>query len=177
MNYVLFIELEKADFGKVRPLFTELKYQLATFGVIDGIGPGQIHVDNPSNPTCALMLTSEGWFIAGDSQNSGFKNGLSKYVERMIVEDDIPFFSGTEFWFGATAEWIEVLEEVFPFRVPQPCHRIHYVCNDFNYDWRRNLPSGFEIREITREVIENPSIDVPDHIRRNISGNWGSGCS
>lgn len=83
-------ELEKRDYGKVRPLFEGLDWNLTTSAVIDGTGPGKIYADRVEDPRSAFMCTTEGYYLAGHDDNDEFNTSLNKLLfERIFAGDTV----------------------------------------------------------------------------------------
>ena len=80
----MIFELRKTEFYKTRHIFKELNYQVSIYSVIDGTAPGKIWVDDIGEPTCALLSSPEGFFLAGNSNNDGFNQALKSCFWRLF---------------------------------------------------------------------------------------------
>lgn len=76
-------ELNKADYEKGRPLFQPLAHQLMSAVVLDGARPGQVFVDDPTDPQTAFMFTLAMWgYLAGDPNNGEFNRALHEVIHK-----------------------------------------------------------------------------------------------
>ena len=62
-------ELPKPDFKKVKTLFTPFNYQVIIDSLIEGDSDGRIWVDDLVFPKSALMLSTQGYFLAANPNN------------------------------------------------------------------------------------------------------------
>jgi GNAT superfamily N-acetyltransferase len=164
-------KLDKADYEKARPLFSPLEFHLTSAAVLDGNNPGLVMVDDQINPQSAFMLSPEGSYLAGRSDNDAFNCALRQAVrEKQIL--DVPVEA---LWvICATPDWEEQLSNlVAPFK-PEEIARRHYVCRTLKHDWRARLPNGFEVHHLDAALLNRPGLSIPDHIKGWMEGNWGS---
>jgi RimJ/RimL family protein N-acetyltransferase len=169
------IELDRSDYAKVSARFDALAaYNVSIPALLDGINPGSILVDEADHPQLVFMRTVEGNFLVGDPQDSasvaafnaylcGFYNDEVTVEGRMLYLDFYP------------DGWQEHTAALFQPRSPINNPRRHYVCTALAYtDWRERVPDGFSVRRIDDALLDDPAMDVPDHIREWIQHNWGS---
>ncbi len=168
-------KLEKPEYEKVRPLFKNLHYQLAVESLIDGTNPGWILVDDTENPQSVWMHNSEGYFLAGSSNNSEFNNILRIWIENYIIAGAAKNEGSNHLYFGIdTDEWKQAFSEIVPTRHPLPVQRIHYLCTEVKVDWRKMVPEGYEVHRVSREFLTALGDNVPSHLHHWIKSNWES---
>jgi GNAT superfamily N-acetyltransferase len=167
----MFCKLDKADYEKTRPLFHMLEFHLTSAAVLDGHNPGLVVVDDLIKPQSALMLSPEGCYLAGRSDNDAFNRSLGQAIRKKRILD-VPVEA---LWVVcATASWEEQLAAlVAPFR-PVKIARRHYVCRTLKHDWRAHLPNGFEVHHLDEVFLHRPGLTIPDHIKGWMEDNWGS---
>jgi RimJ/RimL family protein N-acetyltransferase len=147
-------ELDAADFYKVRPLFeTLMAYQMFCAGVLAGLYPGRVFVDDSRNPERGLVV-KDGvwWFLAGDPYNATFNNALNAaFFDRTI--------SGEKDWGGMLvchpADWDTQLPALYAPHIPITTKRLHYTCRQMRVDWRAQIPDGFELRFVDQSLVED----------------------
>jgi len=162
-------DLTGPDRERVRPLFAALDYHLSMESVIEGTNPGQVWADDASQPRAAVVLSTEGAYLAGQAGHEAFNAALAERFGAWIasgrgmlaVDLDPP-------------AWEEVLPRLLVGRPPIRQARRHYTCTGIALDWRRALPAGYEVRRLDAELLGDAAVSIPDHARGWISGNWGS---
>jgi GNAT superfamily N-acetyltransferase len=167
----MFYKLDKTNYEKARPLFRALEFHLTSAAVLDGSSPGLVIVDDQRNPQSAFMLSPEGCYLAGRSDNDAFNRSLGQAIrEKRIL--DVPVEA---LWvICATASWEKQLADlVAPFR-PAKIARRHYVCRTLAHDWRAHLPNDFEVHRLDEVFLNRSGLTIPDHIQGWMEGNWGS---
>ncbi len=70
-------ELAAADYPRVRALVAGLTYHLSIQAVIEGTVAGRIWVDDALDPQATFILTPEGQYLAGASDNPSFQQALT----------------------------------------------------------------------------------------------------
>lgn len=154
-------ELNKADYEKVRPLFQPLAYQLMSVVVLDGARPGQVFVDDPTDPQTAFAFTPGMWgYLAGDPNNGEFNRALREAIRSKTILERV----GSLFLVCDSDGWWESLPGVFGLP-PIPFPRRYYVCRELAYGWQANVPEGFAVRRIDEALLNRPGLGIPDGLR------------
>jgi len=163
-------ELNESDYGKVRPLFLPLEFQLSIFAVLDGINPGRCFVDNVCDPSTAFLFSPEGCYLAGEP-NPEFISALNKAISNQIIIDEnwqmLAFVLASD-------EWNKCLIDVCRPRIPIIIPRRHYICREPTLEWQVLVPDGFAISRITSELLNRSGLKIPDHVHSWIKCNWDS---
>jgi RimJ/RimL family protein N-acetyltransferase len=162
-------ELMGPEREAVRGLFEGMGHHLALRSVIDGTNPGRVLADAARSPRAALIVSTEGLYLAGDPERRAFVAALAEEIDRIAAS-------------GQDTQWLDVHPEAWEARLPEvlrdrPVARVprrHYVCTEVRHDWRARLPEGYEVRAIDGALLADPALHVPEHIRRWIETNWGS---
>jgi tetratricopeptide (TPR) repeat protein len=74
--------LSPDDYDRAAPLFRKFPHHLITTAVIERSSPGEIYIDRVASPQTAFMISPEGHFLAGSSDNRRFNIGLNVFRER-----------------------------------------------------------------------------------------------
>lgn len=164
-------KLNKANYEKARPLFRALEFHLTSAAVLDGNNPGLVMVDDPINPQSAFMLSPEGCYLAGRSDNDTFNRALGQAIrEKQILDVQVEAL-----WvICATLSWEEQLAALVAPLQPAKIARRHYVCRTLRHDWGAHLPNGFEVYRLDEVFLNRSGVTIPDHIKGWMEGNWGS---
>ncbi len=165
------IELDRADYGKVRRLFSPLVYHLTSAAVLDGNSPGKVFVDNSAAPRTAFMLSPEGCYLAGDPDNDAFNRALNDAIYTGEVLE-----AGVEavFFVCHPESWAQQLAVVLAPRQPIEMPRRHYVCRGLKIDWRASVPDGFAVRRINSQLLNDAGLNIPAHVQSWMQNNWSS---
>lgn len=158
-------QLQPEAYEKVRPLFKALDFNLIIAAVIEGTSPGRIFVDNLNQPRSAFIDSPEGQFLVGNDQTPAFNDAL----RALLIQEDWHEL----YLFIHPDTWKTQLPSLFGAE-PQLTHRQHYLCTNLQLDWQSSLPEGYTIHRITRELLEQPGLQVPEHIFGWIEANWGT---
>ena len=162
--------LDRADYGRVRPLCLPLAYHLCCAAVLDGHNPGTVLVDDPSDPQSAFIFSPEGSYLAGEPHNEAFNRALNRaFYDRATLGEVHALFFVVH-----PASWEGQLPAMLGGRVPLRMERRHYVCREAQYDWGAHVPNGYSVQRIDRALLERAELQVPDHMRGWMEGNWGS---
>lgn len=145
--------------------------------VLEGVYPGKVFVDDLNNPEATFLSTfisseDDGvWgFLAGEPSNDVFNNALNKAIRnREIISENAPIVFLTchpEDWYGQ-------LSIVFHPQQPIPMLRRHYECHEFEYDWRTDVPEGYDVHRLDETLLTHPELKIPDEISK-ILKKWRS---
>jgi RimJ/RimL family protein N-acetyltransferase len=148
-------ELPKPDFKKIKTLFTPFNYQVIIDSLIEGDSDGRIWVDDFIAPKSALMLSTQGYFLAGDPNNEAFNIDLRDLILKFIDTKYFPFYEGCEnFFFYTTKDWVPKFVTLFPTRKPFEIRRFHFTINKRTQllDWKSKIPEGYEIKQINNTL-------------------------
>jgi GNAT superfamily N-acetyltransferase len=159
------IEVREKNLFKLRALFNSYFYQVSVSSVLDGNLRGIVYVDDINEPKTGMITTTEGTFLAGDSKNKEFNTELSSYLENIIHTGKHPIVpKSDDLWFYIdNAEWIKSFKEIFKSREPFKVGRIHYMCKEKKYDWRKLIKEGYRIHHADRSLNVH-SLIFPDDL-------------
>ena len=104
-------------------------------GVVVGHNPGEVWVDNNSNPSSALVWSSglESFNFMGDANNTNFNQSIEMFIDHEIV----PFLKSKElnyFEFSVDSEdWYPTIQQVFSSRK---------IDESFQYVYKSNIDTN-----------------------------------
>lgn len=160
----MIFKLPQIECQKVRPLFKALDHYLIIHAVIDGTSPGEVYVDDRDDPRAAMLCSAEGYFFAGDEKNSAFNKSLAEHIRNEIKQGNLARDFGASISYDFHPEaWRKRLGAIFNSPLLAMSAR-HYVCKELKYDWRKRIPEDFSIERIDDELLERPSLIVPDYM-------------
>ena len=163
-------ELDSGNYHRVRPLLRELTaYNVSISGLLNGVNPGRVFVDDPDDPQAAFIETVEGHHLSGDPTNDQFVVEVSGYLQTY-------FEHRYEMVLCLDPEgWKQRLDEVFTPHTYATLNRRHYVCTKLTYtNWQQALPGDFAVHRIDETLFNNQTLEIPDHIQSWINNNWGT---
>jgi RimJ/RimL family protein N-acetyltransferase len=163
-------ELNEEDFLKVKEIFKPIsKFQPLCSAVIGGTQFGRIFVDNQDDPQAGLINAWENWcFLAGRPEQAFIAAARAALFDRQIANPPAGYLLFTV----EEERWSDHLGTLFSPRHPIPAERRHYTAERVSYDWRANLPEGFEIKPLTQNLIGLS--DLPDELKETLT-RWQAG--
>ncbi|MBZ0289874.1 MAG: GNAT family N-acetyltransferase [Anaerolineae bacterium] len=162
-------KLDVKDFERTRPLLSDLApYNVSIAGVLEGNNPGTVYVDNPIMPHVVLLIGPEGSFLAGSSPSAAQISALKDLITDLMEHQGFEAL-----WLDCRPAWGSRLVDILPWPPLQQPRR-HYVCTSLTLDWRSQVPEGFRVQSVTRELLDRAGLDIPDHLYDWMQNNWGS---
>ena len=160
--------------SQIRPLFQRLtQSQPMCAAVLEGVYPGKVYADDPTQPRTSLLTTyieSEAhgiWcFLAGDPANDAFNQTLNTAIfSRHIMAHDVPillFSCDPDDWGGQ-------MDAVLAPRPPVWIPRHRFVSRLVSFDWQATLPPGFTVERIDEELCQLPGLQLPEDVAATLS--------
>lgn len=150
------------DYKKVLPIFETLNNsQAVVFSVLEGNSPGEIFVDDISNPKAALMYVNDAFFfVAGDEKIDHFSQEIPSILFDVLIpkleEKEMVLFPGSQAWKEKLTDVLDAYEII-------TIHRKFFRFNPGLYaahtGWKKEVPEGFHILEIDKRRSEQePSL-------------------
>jgi RimJ/RimL family protein N-acetyltransferase len=133
-------------------------------------------VDDAEQPRTALALTVEGYLLAGDDKNPATIEGLRRLLEEQIFSGRV--FVGVDSCMVLAVEpdsWEARLPEIIPGHPPDKLPRYLYLCKEVKPDWHEQVPDGYSVRRIDRELVDDPDLVFTDTIEEwvPLGQGWG----
>lgn len=165
-------QLTPDDYEKVRPLFKGLEWNLITTAVIERTCPGDIYVDAVKTPEAALIVSPEGYYLAGYS-NDEFSKELKRLLDDKIIPEKIREGEENISLNYYPATWEDKVEAILKDKFPVKVHGYYYEFDKPKIGWRKEVPPGFSMvcidEEFLRKTLKNID-EVQDWTRKT----WNS---
>jgi hypothetical protein len=137
---------ESRDYERLRPIFAGLaETHLNVVAVLDGNCPGEIYVDDLRRPQSALLVSGDGYYLAGQADNLALNRALNEVLPR---DHYFVLFCSPEQW--ATALDV-ILEDTYAIRAPR---RYYTLGQPRIRDWQNRIPDGYEMRRIDAQLLD-----------------------
>ncbi|WP_353327718.1 GNAT family N-acetyltransferase [Chitiniphilus shinanonensis] len=121
----MFFEIDRSRYGAVLALLDgRHPHEMPLQGVLAGPHRGHVHVDNPTNPSVAVVsATGIGAYFLGDAHHSRLRQHLDDFVEHTLKPRDQAEI-GAECFIGIALDeaWYPTLEAAFAPREPEWGH-------------------------------------------------------
>lgn len=167
-------ELNQKDFYKIRHITDKCK-NIEVRAVVNGINPGWVYVDHPTETTAALIWIQgqEGFQVVGDAQSKSFLTGLEQYMTNHI-EPKLKQLNINWVEIGEDNDsWAETIQLVFSKR---------NISNDIQhvFNLKENLKLGeihddrVMIRRIDRDLLQCRRFDNQTFLEKKILRFWDS---
>lgn len=156
------ILLNPLEYDIARPLITDCSAELSVFATLGRTNPGEVWVDSRENPTALVMRTTETTVVAGSVANAAVLEDIKCNVldEWEVVYPD-------------SVEWETCTEKWHPNPWLRRYMRRRLTSQKLIYtDYAAHLPEGYVLEPVTRELLEDASIENPDALRHWVD-NWG----
>jgi epoxide hydrolase-like predicted phosphatase len=140
--------LDQAHYERMRPLFRALEFHLTSAAVLDGNNPGQVFVDDLTEPQSAFMASPEGCYLAGRSDNDAFNRALSQTILRPFTT------SGNVLMVSAVEGSCMAIQAIF-FDVGGVLIRVENY--DKRHEWEARL--GLPREQATRSVFDSEAAE------------------
>jgi GNAT superfamily N-acetyltransferase len=155
------IELDHYD--RARPLFAGLaEMHLNVTAVLKGDCPGKVYVDNLDTPRAALLVTGDGYYLAGDTQNQAFNAAVNAFLPR---DDYFVLFCDIEVW-GPALDTI--LKHTYAVRAGR---RYHTFQQPRMPDWQARIPEGFSVQRVDAALLSR-ELEHGDEVVEGIAAGW-----
>ena len=174
----MLLELQEDSFDYVSELFSDLdRYYLVIRAVIEGSIPGRIWVDSVDNPSSAFLCDRWRFFLAGNPNNVEFNRDLTRLILDEIVPDakarGYDRFShhfNPESWKNRS----DILLDRFSIKGCDVYYVFDTKKSSILRDITINIPDGFTLGRITKEILEQYDSEHSQNLSKMISQYWGS---
>ena len=167
-------KLKESEYERARPVIEGVDHALAVDAVIDGTCPGSVYVDDVDTPRTLFAETPEGHYLVGYEENEAFNRSL----QELIVDEILPKGEKEGWWYLLVHyfpnSWEETLDAMFGGRPVVKDYQEFYAFRERRIDWRENVPSGFCMTRVDRELLERTDLTNINRINGWAEGNFGS---
>jgi RimJ/RimL family protein N-acetyltransferase len=158
-------KIERKDYARAQPVFANLaEIHLNVTAVLDGNCPGEVYVDDMSNPLTATLISGDGYYLAGATSNHAFNAALNAALPR---DHYFVLFCDLERWAGALDS---VLKDTYAVRAARRYHTLRQIRIP---DWQDRIPGGFSMQQVNAEFLVRDLKNV-DSVTDWIFDGWHS---
>ncbi|MGL1893667.1 MAG: GNAT family N-acetyltransferase [Spirochaetaceae bacterium] len=166
--------IEQKNYYKVKELVGDFSHGIFPSCVCDGNNPGWIFADDPENPTSAFVYMKKlGGTLVGDSENDEFnrsvKDSLDSLILTKLIKEDEEYFSVT----GSNPAWNSSIKVILSNRDFDTCSVLRYKLKEIDNSVP-TLGEGYEVKEITTELLKNSPIKNISILTDDILTWWDS---
>lgn len=167
-------KLKKEDYKTVTKLLPGLTNHPVIFGVIGGNNPGEIFVDDYSNPkTAFIWAKNEMFYLCGNVENEIFNASLEKYIATTIRYEALQ--NGEEAFnleVYPTHEWNGSINQIFNRVQLFQGERVPFIFHHDRFAQAKPaaIADGYEVKRITPKLVNE---DPNRTIEREIKTFWG----
>lgn len=169
-------ELKFSQFEKVKTIFSEtLHLKFTIDAIIAGNSPGRIWVDDLIFPTASFVWDGYHCYYFGGTTkkvefNSNIKDLLKTYIIPDVIKRKRDFFN-IEY---SNKDWEPIIKTMLKEKLPKKRRRVFLALEESKtFDWLVNLPTKFEVRLITKDLLESPIGNV-ESIINEVTQCWNS---
>lgn len=166
--------LEPGDYARVRPLFQGLRHNLVVDSVIDGNTPAWVYVDDASDPQTGWMWNRQDAMLLAGCANDETDRALARLIDEKVIPDAkrryIPALSLHYF----PDDWEERMEDVLAGKHARKALRKFFTFGRLKIDWRRQLPSGCDMRRIDEELLTSTNLKKVEAVAGWVQSFWCS---
>ena len=145
-------------------LFTPLDFNLAVASILSGNTPGLIYVDDPQQPTVALVRFKDRLYLAGSPAGELLDLELAQILSgEMLIRCQPAFILQV-----ADPAWESHLPAILPNLSPEFCLRQHYICRQLAEPWQPLLPSAYQLRPVDASLLNTPDLAGMDNLRQEM---------
>jgi GNAT acetyltransferase-like protein len=167
----MFHELARADYPRVRPLFTSLPLSLAIDAVIAGNTPARLWADDAARPTTALMWdTGRCYYLAGDPTHPHFNSAVRRWVADQIVRG--PLYAKVLY---GSADWETAIPPIFTGVSIARAERVVCALEHRKVpDRAAQPPDGFRMAPLDEPLLRTSQLANLPLVTEEISSCWSS---
>lgn len=167
-------QLTSDDYEKVRPLFKELEWNRVIIAVIEGTCPGDIYVDDVETPKTALMVSPEGYYLAGYEDNDEFNREFVTLVDTKIIPEKMKEGEENISLNYYPPTWEDKIEVILKDKFPVKVHGYYYKFDTLKIDWRKMVPPNFCMVHIDEVFLRRIDLKNIDEVVKWVNSNWNS---
>jgi RimJ/RimL family protein N-acetyltransferase len=167
-------QLDPDTYESVRPLFKGLAWNLISTAVIEGTCPGDIYVDDVKTPETALIVSPQGYYLAGYEDNQEFNSELRNVLDNTIIPEKIKKGEENISLNYYPAAWEHTVEIILQGKYPVKVHGYYYTFSHLRVDWRREVPPGGCVVRVDEALLERTDVKNVDKVTDCTKETWNS---
>ena len=151
--------LEKNEYNKVLPLFSDFPGHPVIHGVIEGNNPGRIWVDDVANPRRAFLwaMFEQDFFLAGKASDKEFNSLLNKWILEEVVKEAQANNEKSFSLILCNKEWEEKVSTILSGREYTidytNCYELNHEKFRKHFNWREKVTGNLVMREVDEELF------------------------
>lgn len=146
--------------------------------MMKGLARARVWVDDKKAPKSTMIwdMVNTFLFLAGNSDNSKFNDGLKKVIREDISPEFLKSKIKRMFFFPGSSDWEKKIRLIF--KDGEFSERLihHYTYNEKNYqllkDWRDLIPSHLEVKRVTKEILETENLTNIGEVKYCATALW-----
>jgi len=159
----------------IRALFEPFSFGAGMAGLLEGMSPGTVHVDQLEAPTVGIASTAEGVYLAGGASHREIREAVRLVFEKRLLTGELLVKDRSSIYLSVhPEEWTRHLGLLVPDATSHPTERIHYLCRTVSLDWGSRIPDGYSIQAIDRALLERRDIHELLASQLPVNRLWGS---
>lgn len=167
--------LEVEAYETLRSLYQNLRFNLVVDSIIDGTTPAWVFVDQKPAPRSSLMWNKQdALLLAGYADNDAFNRLLGETLMQKIIPDARKRYIPAMSFYCDPNAWEAKLGTILKGRSVDKASRRFYQYDRLRFDWRRETPSGCEIRRIDESLLESKALENVDQVVGWVRSFWRS---
>jgi RimJ/RimL family protein N-acetyltransferase len=169
-------QLDPTDFEKAAVVLANLaEWNVYLTAVLKQNSPGRIYVDDVAAPRSAFAVSIDCAYLAGDPYNDAFNAGVTDVLEATLLAGDRVNPADPELAICVDSpDWEAALADILShWRWPPIWGANHYyLLAELRLDWRKKLPSGYEIAQLDATLLAAQGSRLPQTITDSIRIGW-----
>jgi len=171
-------ELEFHEYGKVKPLFAGLEFDLLLSAISEGNSLAQIWADDRSEPNTIFLWDKANnvFYLAGEASDDQFNKEITEVLAREIVPELMLRNRLYYFRLRATSDtWDQKLLTIFAgVNIIRGRYIFHSHRKPVKPDFRRSIPRGFRLEQIDEEFLYSSDYVNKEFVLGEIRQMWPS---
>ena len=153
----------------IHALLEGLSIHLVSRSILAGSTPAQVYVDDPQQPSMALVKAGHRILLCGSpSASPALTADLKSCFESEIYPEFVAnHVEGFGVYYAPTA-WADLLAQIFTDRQTYHTRREYYAGLPESGSWRASLPEGFSLRPVDAALLADPQISGLDDLREEM---------
>lgn len=155
------IKVERPDkaIAPLQALFHSFEFSAAMIGLLEGVSPGFVFVDDLAHPRTGVASTAEGVYLAGRASDPSTQETIRSFFAQELLSGRLLVKSPTDLYLSVFPEaWAAHLNVLVPYQEIHATPRYHYLCTAACLDWRSHVPEGYSIRPLDRELLRRDNV-------------------
>lgn len=165
-------KLDRADYEKVIPLFTEPHLNLVVTSMVEGNSRGEMWVDEVDSPQKAFIWDRRYcYYLAGHAHDEEFNKSVEKVFTEVIIPEVVRRAHSVFKVYYTSDEWEPVIEDMLKEKHPLKRVRQFYAFKKVKNGWK--IPPGCSVVQIDGNLLESTLKNV-EYVTGEIESMWNS---